>query len=553
MSKYTIGIDFGTESGRVVVVDVKTGDIVSTDVTEYRHGVIDNELPYSKHTLKRDTALQHPQDYIDVLEQSIPKSLSKAQINKNDVIGIGLDFTACTMLPVDENFKPLCFHEKWKNSPHAWVKLWKHHAAQEQADRINELAKLRNEPWLSRYGGIISSEWMLPKVLEILEESPDLYDETAYFLEAADWITTIITGTLKRNSCAAGFKGTWSSEEGFVSKSFLQALHPHLKDIYEDKLSGDIVTIGNKAGHLTEQFAKRMGLVPGIPIAMGMVDAHSGVPGAGVTEPNKMVLVMGTSTCHMLLSDKEKFIDGISGVVKDGIIPNYFAYEAGQAAVGDIFAWFVRECVPAYVKENASKQGINIHRYLEQLASKLPPGSNGLLALDWHNGCRSPLVDANLSGMFVGLTLSTKPEEMYRSLIEATAFGTKMIIEKFIEHGINIEELVACGGLPQRNRLLMQIYADVMGMPIKISNSTVTPAIGSAMYGSVAAGADNGGYDTIQEAAQNMAASYSEVFIPNNLNHKKYQSLYEEYKTLVDYFGRGHNDVMKRLRKMNSI
>ena len=548
MSKYAIGIDFGTGSGRVVVIDVKTGEIAGSHVTEYKHGVISSTLAYSDKELKRDTALQHPQDYLDVLEQSIPQSLTNAKVNSADVIGIGLDFTACTILPVNESLEPLCFDPKWQVEPNAWVKLWKHHAAQKQANRINTLAKERKEEWIQRYGGIISSEWMLPKVLEIMEDSPDVYDETTYFIEAADWLTSLMTGTLKRNSCAAGFKGIWSEKSGYVSKDFLQALHPSLKNIYDTKLAGEVVSIGEKAGYLTDQFAEKIGLQAGTPVAMGMIDAHAGVPGAGVATPHKMVLVMGTSTCHMLLSDKERLVEGISGVVKDGIIPNYYAYEAGQAAVGDIFAWFTKESVPAYVNENAQKQGKSIHQYLEELAQNLEPGSNGLLALDWHNGCRTPLVNSDLSGVIIGLNLSTKPEEVYRALIEATAFGTKMIIDTFQQQDINIEELVACGGLPQRNKLFMQIYADVTNMPIKVSNSDITPAIGSAMYGAVVAGSKNGGYDTISEAAKQMVPSGGTKYYPNEENVKQYRVLYKEYKKLVEYFGKGKNDVMKLLK-----
>lgn len=550
MSKFAIGIDYGSGSGRVAVVNVKTGEVAGTHVTEYKHGVITDHLPHNHIKLKRDTALQHPQDYIDVLEQSIPLSLQAANVKAEDIIGIGIDFTACTIIPVNESFEPLSFNKKWKDNPNAWVKLWKHHAAQEQANRMNELAIDRNETWLKRYGGIISSEWMLPKVLEILEDSPDLYRETTYFLEAADWITTIMTGVLKRNSCAAGFKGTWDKEDGYLSKDFLKALHPDLEDIYDHQLSGKVVSIGQKAGHLTVEFSKRIGLPEGIPVAMGMIDAHAGVPGSGVTTPDQMVLVMGTSTCHVLLSDEEKFIDGISGVVKNSIIPDYYAYEGGQAAVGDIFAWFTKENVPAYVQENAEKQGETIHEYLEKLATKLSPGSNGLLALDWHNGCRTPLVDSDLSGAFIGLKLSTKPEEMYRALIESTAFGTKMIIDHFNENGIEIKKLVACGGLPQQNHLLMQIYADVTGMPIQIASNTITPAIGSAMYGAVVAGVENGGYDNITDAAKHMASLEDFQYEPHKENNEKYEHLYKEYKKLVDYFGKGKNDVMRYLKNI---
>lgn len=550
MSKYSIGVDFGTGSGRVVVIDVKTGEVVGSHITEYKHGVITSKLPNSTKKLKRDTALQHPQDYLNVLEQSIPRSLEKAKVSKEDVIGIGLDFTACTILPIDESFQPLSFRSKWKEEPNAWVKLWKHHAAQEQADRINALAEKRNEEWLHRYGGIISSEWMLPKVLEIVEDSPEIYEAAAYIVEAADWLTSLMTGNLKRNSCAAGFKGMWNKAHGYVSKEFLKELHPSLENIYEKKLSGEVVSIGERAGLLTEDFARKIGLEAGTPVSMGMIDAHAGVLGAGVTKSNEMVLVMGTSTCHMLLSEKEVFVEGISGVAEDGIIPGLFAYEAGQAAVGDIFEWYINENILSYVKENSIQNDMTIHEYLENLAANLQPGANGLIALDWHNGCRTPLVDGNLSGMLIGLTLSTKPEQIYRALIEATAFGTKLIMEQFQNKGIEINGLVACGGLPQKNDLMMQIYSDVTGMPIKIASSSITPAIGAAMCGSLAAGSEKGGYDDITKIADQMVQLSNRQYEPNHENTKKYAAIYEEYKRLVDYFGKGTNNIMKNLKSL---
>lgn len=550
MGKYAIGIDFGTASGRVVAVDVKTGKVAGTHSTPYRHGVITEKLPGSETVLKRNSALQHPQDYLDVLVMSIPACLQEAAIHPEDVIGIGIDFTSCTILPVNENFEPLSFDARLANEPNAWVKLWKHHAAQNQANRINQLAKERNEAWLKRYGGIISPEWILPKVLEILEDSPEVYENAAYFMEASDWITAIMTGVLKRNSCAAGFKGIWNKESGYINKGFLKALHPKLENIYENKLSGDVVSIGQKAGNLTADFAKKIGLKEGLPVAMGIIDAHAGVLGSGVTSPDQMVLVIGTSTCHMVLSENEKFVDGISGVVENGIIPDLFAYEAGQAAVGDIFDWYTKENVPSYIEKNAQEAGKSVHEYLEGLAQKLDPGSNGLLALDWHNGCRTPLVDAGLSGVFVGLTLTTKPEEMYRALIESTAFGTKLIIDQFAHEGILVNELVACGGIPHKNKMMMQIYADVTGMPIKIASNTLTPAIGSAMYGAVAAGSTNGGYDTIKEAAKKMASLEDFQYEPNPINTKKYAVLYMEYKKLVNYFGKRKNNLMKQLNQL---
>ncbi|WHX26122.1 ribulokinase [Virgibacillus halodenitrificans] len=549
MSNYAIGVDFGTGSGRVAIVNVDNGDVAATHVTEYKHGVITDCLPNSSIALKRESALQHPKDYLTVLETSIPICLQEGGVKKEDIVGIGIDFTACTILPITSSLEPLCFDDKWKNEPHAWVKLWKHHAAQNQADRINRLAIEQEASWLARYGGIVSSEWMLPKLVEVIEEAPDVYEEAAYFMEASDWITSILTGKVSRNNCAAGFKGLWHKEEGYIGKEFLKQIHPSLENVYETKLAGEVKSIGQVAGYLTTSMAERIGLNEGVPVAMGIIDAHAGVPGATVASPGELVLVMGTSTCHMLLGEKEELVPGISGVVKDGIIPGYYAYEAGQAAVGDIFAWFVQENVPAYVVEAAKNEQKDIHQWLEEKANKIPPGSNGLMALDWHNGCRTPLVNSNLSGMFVGLTLNSKPEEMYRSLIEATAYGTKLIIEQFEENNIKINSLVACGGLPQKNKLMMQIYADVTGRKIQIASNTITPAIGSAMYGAVVAGENDGGHATIQQAAKKMGKLKDEIVIPKEEASRKYQELYSIYKEMVYHFGKTSN-IMHKLKEI---
>lgn len=547
---YVIGVDYGTESGRVVLVEVSTGKVVATHVTMYKDGVIDKVLPNSSIKLELDFALQNPNDYLLVLSSSVPEVIKQSGVNPENVIGIGIDFTACTMLPTDQNLEPLCLKPEFKDKPHAWVKLWKHHAAQEEANKMNELALDRGEEWIHRYGDKISSEWMIPKVWQILNESPDIYTEAEYFLEASDWITSKMTGDIKRNSCAAGYKGTWHKEKGYLSAEFLSLLDPRITDIYKTKLRGDVVASGTKAGNLTPEMAALMGLPEGIAVAAGIIDAHAGVPGTGVTTPGKMVMVMGTSTCHLLLSNKEVYVAGISGVVEDGIVPGLYAYEAGQVAVGDIFAWFVDHHVPEYILEEANRLNKSIHQVLEKKAEALRVGESGLIALDWHNGNRTPLVDSDLSGLMIGLTLSTRPEEVYRALLESTAFGTRTIIDTFRNNGIEINQLYACGGLPHRNKLLMQIYADVTKMEIKISDSTITPAIGAAMYGAVAAGKENGGIDTIEEAAKIMPKIKEESYKPIKENVLIYEELYKEYTKLQDYFGRGENNVMKRLKQI---
>lgn len=546
--KYAIGVDYGTQSGRAVLVDLSNGAELADHVTPYRHHVIDEELPGLGVKLEPDWALQHPADYIEVLENSVPAVMKATGIDPADVIGLGIDFTACTMLPIDSEGVPLCFHEEYKRNPHSWLKLWKHHAAQDEANLINEIAAQRGEKFLPRYGGKISSEWMMAKAWQILNEAPEMYEAADRFVEATDWVVGQMTGNIVRNSCTAGYKSIWHKQEGYPSKAFFAALDPRLENLTDTKLRGEVLPLGTKAGELTEAFAARIGLLAGTAIAVGNVDAHAAVPGVGVVEPGKLVMAMGTSICHMLLGTEEKEVEGMCGVVEDGIIPGYYGYEAGQSAVGDIFEWYVEHAVPAYVAEAAQAEGVSVHEWLTDRASKLKVGESGLLALDWWNGNRSVLVDTDLTGLLVGFTLLTKPEEIYRTLLEATAFGTRKIVDAFHNNGVPVEELYACGGLPQKNRLLMQIYADVTNREIKIAASKQTPALGAAMFGAVAAGAAKGGYDSIVDAARSMARVREESFKPIPENVERYERLYQEYTLLHDYFGRGANDVMKRLK-----
>jgi L-ribulokinase len=550
--KYAIGVDFGTESGRSVLVEVETGREVATAVYTYANGVIDEKLPESGVPLEPDWALQDPDDYIRTFQTTIPQVLRDSGVAAKDVIGVGIDFTACTMLPVKADGTPLCRLPEWRSRPHAWVKLWKHHAAQPEADRINATAREMKQTWLDRYGGKISSEWFFSKALQILDEAPEIYAAADRLIEAADWVVWQLTGAETRNACTAGYKAIWSKREGFPPREYFAALHPGLADVVDDKMSRDIRPVGGKAGGLTQQAAGWTGLLPGTAVAIANVDAHVAVPAATVIEPGRMVMIMGTSICHMILGTEEHIVPGMCGYVEDGIIPGFFGYEAGQSCVGDHFAWFVENALPAAYQHEAEGRGIDIHALLEEKAGALLPGESGLLALDWWNGNRSVLVDVDLTGLLIGATLATRPEEIYRALIEATAFGTRVIVETFQENGVPIHELVACGGLPEKNKLLMQIYADVTGRPIRVGASKQTSALGSAMFGAVAAGAAAGGYDSIFEAAGEMARLKEEGYEPNPAHRQVYDRLYAEYILLHDTFGRGGNDVMKRLKRLRA-
>jgi len=548
--KYAIGVDFGTESGRAVLVDVSDGREVATSVYAYANGVIDEKLPGSGSVLDPDWALQDPQDYLDVFKHTVPAVLKDSGVDPEDVIGLGIDFTACTVLPVKQDGTPLCFLPEWRANPHAWVKLWKHHAAQPEANKLNATARQLGYGFLDRYGGKISSEWLIPKIWQTLDEAPEVYAAADKFIEGADWVIWMLTGVETRNNCTAGYKGMWHKKDGFPPDEFFKALDPRLEHLVDEKLSRQIGLLGDRAGSLTPQAAAWTGLKAGAAVAIANVDAHVSVPAAGVVDVGRMVIIMGTSNCHMVLGDEEHIVPGMCGYVEDGIIPGSFGYEAGQSCVGDHFAWFVENCVPVSYQQEAEARGMDIHALLEEKAAKLHPGESGLLALDWWNGNRSILVDVDLTGLLIGQTLATRPEEIYRALIEATAYGTRTIIGAFEANGVPVKEIVATGGLPDRNRLLMQIYADVSGREIKVAAARQPAALGSAMFGAVAAGEAAGGYDTIFEASKAMAHLRDEKYTPNPAHKEVYDQLYTEYKVLHDYFGRGENDVMKRLKSL---
>ena len=548
--KYAIGVDYGTLSGRALLVNVETGEEIATSSYDYPHAVMDEVLPDGVTKLPPDWALEHPQDYLDVLSVTIPDILHKTGVAAEDIIGVGIDFTACTILPVLKDGTPLCFLEEYKSNPHSYVKLWKHHAAQDKANKLNEIATKMGEDWLKRYGGKISSEWLFPKVWQILDEAPEIYHKADRFIEAADWIVWQLTGKETRNSCTAGYKAIWNKKDGYPNNEFFKALDVRLENVVDEKLSRNITPLGEKAGEIDQKAAKLTGLGIGTAVAVGNVDAHVTVPAVKMSTAGSMLMIMGTSTCHILLGDTEKIVPGMCGVVQDGVLPGFLGYEAGQSCVGDHFAWFMENCLPYSYKEEANISGINIYKLLGDKAAALKIGESGLVALDWWNGNRSILVDVDLTGLIVGLTLLTKPEEIYRALIEATAYGTRMIIETFRESGVPINTLYAAGGIAEKDSLTMQIYADITNMEIKISGSAQAPALGSAIFGAVAAGSNKGGYDSVSKASNAMGKLKDISYKPVPENVKMYDKLFAEYKILHDCFGKGANDCMKRLKEI---
>ena len=542
--KYVIGVDYGTLSGRALIVRASDGHEMGSAVFEYPNAVMDRVLNSSGAALGPDWALQDAQDYVEVLKHAVPEALRLSGINPADVVGIATDFTACTMIPVLEDGTPLSQLPEFKDNPHAYVKLWKHHAAQPHADRINQLARERKEKWLPRYGGQISSEWELAKGLQLLEEAPEVYNHMYKFVEAADWIIWQLCGTYVRNACTAGYKGNLQDGQ-YPSREYFKALNPAFEMFAEEKIAHTIGELGDNAGPLTSQAAQWTGLSAGIAVAVGNVDAHVTAPAAKATEPGQMVAIMGTSTCHVMNHDAITEVPGMCGVVDGGIVSGLYGYEAGQSGVGDIFAWYVDNQVPQKYFDAAKAANKSIHQYLTDLAADEAVGAHGLVALDWHSGNRSVLVDHELSGLVIGATLTTTAEQIYRALLEATAFGTRIIVDTFAKSGVPVKEFIVAGGL-LKNAFLMQVYSDVTRLPISTIDTDQGPALGSAIHAAVAAGV----YSNVNQAAEVMGRVNKHVYTPNEERAKQYDALYREYLELHDYFGRGANNVMKRLKQM---
>jgi L-ribulokinase len=542
--KYSIGLDFGTLSVRAVVVSTETGVIAGSDVRKYESGIIDDFLFEEK--LPKDYALQNADDYVAAMNRAVTNAIEKSQVCKADIVGIGIDFTSSTILPMKSDGTPLSRIDKYKRNKHAYVKLWKHHGAETEAKLITRIARERSESWLKRYGGIISSEWMLPKILEIINDDLPLYNEIDYFIEAGDYISFILTGNLVRSSCQAGYKSLWHNTNGYPSNDYLQAVHSELNNLYETKLAGEVKGIGQSQGVLKQEFQNMFGL-QNINVAVSVIDAHVAAPACQVVNSGDFLMILGTSSCDILLQDQEIEVKGISGVVKSGAVPNLYAYESGQPAVGDMFSWFMENGVPKSYYEEADTKKISIYEYLESKIYDIPENKAPLLCLDWWNGNRSILVDPDLSGMIIGLNLQTKPEEIYKALIQATAFGKKRIFNRYIESGVKIERVVACGGLVVKNKYLMQTYSDILEYPIYVTDQEFAPAIGASIFGYMAS-KHSRKIKHIVDISKSMGHLNEIPYLPRF--SKDTQEIYKLYLEMYNYFGL-ENDIMKRLRKLS--
>ncbi len=541
-----IGVDYGTESGRVVLLDLSSGEEIASSTVPYQHGVIDRELPSNGLVLEHEWALQHPGDYLDVLDRGVPEALRSGQVDPSRVIGIGIDFTSCTVLPAMADGTPLSMIEAFATRPHAWTKLWKHHAAQPIADRLTEVAKERNEPFIQRYGGRISSEWYFPKLLEVFRADREVYDAMDVFVEATDWVIWQLCGRLVRSACTAGYKAFWSPDEGLPSKEYFESAVPGFREPAA-KLGTSFAALGSRAGTLSPGFAQRLGLDEQVAVAVGNVDSFVSVPGCGVVDPGVFVTVVGTSICDMVVHDREVLLPGITGVVRDGILPGSYGYEAGQPAVGDMFAWYVDRLLGTQPEARAEQ-----YRRLEGQAGALAPGSTGLIALDWWNGNRSILGDAALSGVIAGLGLQTTPVEVYRALLESVAFGARRIVDNFEEYGLALDRVVACGGIAEKSPVQMQLFADVTGREVEVAGSPQIPARGAALFASVAAGEEAGGFRDINAAVEALRPDPARRYEPDARATKVYDEVYEVYCALHDQLGSPAVGWLHRLKSIRN-
>lgn len=534
--RYSVGIDFGTESGRVLLLDLQSGEQCAVAVVPYPSAVIDRSLPETHEPLPPDWALQDPDDWTHVVLTGLPEVIERAEIDSDAIVGIGIDFTSCTVLPVAADGLPLCAQRPWRSHMHAWPKLWKHHSAQPEADRLNEVALARGEGFLARYGGRISSEWYFPKLLEIWLDDRDVYDAMAGLFEATDWIVSWLTGKQLRQACTAGYKAMWSPDEGFPDRAYFEAAYPGFTDPTA-KLGTEFVPLGTRAGTLRPELADQLGISAEVAVAVGNVDSFVSVPGAGVSESGTFVMVIGTSICDMVVHPEELRLPGITGVLRDGILPGLFGYEAGQAAVGDMLAWFV-----------TNLGGGASHEELEREAAGIGAGATGLLALDWWNGNRTILADADLSGVLLGMTLQTSAAEIYRALLESIAFGNRRIMDNFEAHGLALREIVACGGIAEKSPLTMQLLADTSGRTVHVPASAEVPARGAALFGAVAAGEFTG----IDAAVSAMAPGTARSYHPDPLAAEIYDRIYPIYRELYETLGSTRAEWLHGLKRIRT-
>lgn len=538
---YVIGIDYGTQSARAQVTAVKDGQARGEAVYPYPHGVMSRQLPDGTPLEGGDWSLAHPEDYWNALTVLVPEAMKAAGVCARQIVGLSIAATAYSMLPVDQNLVPLCFQPKFESQPHAYLKLWKHHRAESDARLLTAAARQRDEAFLSDYGGTISSEWAFPKMMEVLREAPDVYEAADCFMQFSDWLESRLTGRLVRDGGIAAFKSLYDKRSGYPSQAYLSSVNPMLVDMVENKLRGQIFWPGERAGVLLPAMAGALGLLPGTAIGSGHTDAHAAALGAGICRSGDYLVVLGTSSVTHFLHKQNRQIQGISATIRDGLLPKLTCYTAGQPCVGDMLEWFVRltDC----------QASSDTYRLLEEKAALLSPAQSGLIALDWWNGNRSILANSQLSGLIVGLTLDTKPWEIYRAMMEAVAFGQRMIWDQYQKNELSPERVVLCGGIAMKSPLLCQIMADVLGVPVEISSAQQATALGAAMCAATAAGEEKGGYACLSDAVIRMQSHPMRRFEPIDDHVPAYQALFEKYRYLYEAFGMDAPWFMESLKR----
>lgn len=547
MKRYALGLDFGTLSVRSLFLDLETGNEAGGAEYLYPHAVMESALPDGS-VLPADFALEHPRDFLEGMAAVIQSGMQALALQPEQIVGIGLDVTSATILPLDEAGEPLCMKPEFAQNPHAWMKLWKHHSAGDVAQRLLKVAKQRQEKWLSYYGDWLCEELFIPKAVELAVKAPDVYEKTYTILEAADWLVWKLTGNLVRSVSLAGCTSNYRTDTGYPSAEYFAACYPQAADLPQ-KLKGQMLRLGEKAGRLTEEMAAILGLAPDTPVGVATLDSHIGVIGCGASRAGDMVAVIGTSACTMLNAEESGSIPGIFLGAEDANVPGLYGYEGSQNCVGDMLAWYVDNCVPHGYYLQAEAAGVNIHTYLAEKAAALKPGESGLLALDWFNGVRTPLMDVSLTATIAGLSLHTKPEEIYRALMEAAAFGFRRIIDTFTDAGCKVERIIAGGGIPGKNPVMMQMYADVTGKTILLCRSNQASALGSAILGAAAAGVRITGCKDIPALMEKYTRFSDRVYTPDPQNRQMYDDLYSLYLTLSDQMA-ADNGIVRRLQAL---
>lgn len=551
--RYSMGVDFGSLSARAVIFDVENGDLIASFEHPYTHGVMDEQLPGSRIPLPPASALQHPADFLESLEKSVKGAMARSGLRPEQIVGLSLDFTSCTLVALDKNYNPLCFDPQYKDNIHAYAKMWKQHTADPEAKLITERANALGRGDIDRYGRKILSEWGIPKILETLRKAPGVYEAAYRFMEAGDWVTYKLTGEESMSYCSAGYKFMWKHGVGYPDGDFFAVLDEGLRHLEEKLVAADrILPLDSCAGFLSEEGARLTGLGVGTAVAPMRIDGHSSVVAVNCYLPGHLDMIVGTGMGMILQSETEAAFPGICGVSYGAVSPKYYGYEAGLSSCGDLFSWFTDSYVNSDIERAAAEAGKPAISYLGDLAEKLAPGESGLLAIDWWNGNRSLLADTDLGGMIFGMNLHTKPEEILRALFEATGFSVRMVVEEFSKYGVQVDTIRAVGGIAEKNPFLMQLYADILNREIIVPQVKQACGLGSAIYAAVAAGSARGGYDTLEEAAERMGCGDGPRYMPNAENHALYTELFAEYRRLHDYFGRGENNVLKKLNTLRN-